>query len=546
MRKEIVSRLKESLFAVLPIIVVLFLLVISIPNVTIETNGGNFGPVMTSMLVSSVPLILGVALFSIGAEKSIAKIAEKVSQTMTKKKKIGMLLFIAFLLGVLTTLAEPDLNVLASRIHENGPSWPLITIAALGVGVFMVIAILRVIYNKPLRYWLVIGYGLVFTLGSFADQDFFTVIFDSGGVTTGVITVPFIISLGVGVARVLGGEKAEDDSFGYSGLCSLGTVLSVMVFSIFLKNTGGGDAIEEILAQKFDIHSSSTMVDSMVIQLENYQQMGNLYLTNSLHSIKDVSLSIFPIFLFFLVFQWKEKIRGKELLGILVGFVYTYIGIFLFFVGAESGFIPFAFALGKNLSLQSQSALPLLLLFSVVLGFISMLAEPSVGILANNVNEVSFGVISKAVIYVSLGVGTSIALALNSIRIVYDISFVYFIIPLFMIAMALSFITPEIYVGIAIDAAGVATGTMASCFFLPMFIGFTASFDYGTANSFGNTILRNGFGIVGLMSVMPIIAMEFVGIAAEVKTTLDMKKELVSALQRDDNQVVHLPLPMEN
>jgi len=544
-KKEILLRLKEATFAILPIMLVLFLLVFSIPGMSVEVSGDKFGPVMASLLISIPALIIGIALFTIGAEKSIAKIGEKVSQTLTKKKKVGMLLFVAFLLGVLTTLAEPDLSVLANRIHEGGPSWPLIIVAALGVGAFMVIAVLRVIYNKPLRYWLVIGYGLVFTLGAFANHDFFTIIFDAGGVTTGVITVPFIISFGVGVARVLGGEKAEDDSFGYSGLCSLGAVLMAMIFSIILNNTGGIESIENILGQKFDPQASSAIVDSMVKPLENYQQMGALYATNMVHSIKNVSLSIAPIVLFFIFFQLKERIRGKELLSIIIGFVYTYIGIVLFFLGAESGFIPFAFSLGKYIAVQQNMALPLLILFSIVLGFISMLAEPSVGILANTVNEVSLGVISKAIIYVSLGVATSFALLLNSFRITYDIDFIYFIIPLFIIAMALSFITPEIYVGIAIDAAGVATGTMASCFFLPMFIGYTSFYSLQGGESFGNTLLRNGFGVVGLMSIMPIIAMEFVGIIGEIKMAIEEKKELLSLIEKDDNQIIHLPLPNE-
>ena len=217
MFKETLSRLKEASFSILPVVVMVLIFNFAIPGMTLESDGSKFGPVLVSLLISVIPLILGTALFSIGAEKSVAKIGEVVGTTLTKRKSLVLLLVISLLLGILATIAEPDLTVLASRISENGPNWSLIVISAIGVGIFLVVAILRVAYDKPLKYWLAIGYGLVFTLSMFADPDFFSIIFDAGGVTTGVITVPFIIALGMGVARVLGGENAEDDSFGYSG-----------------------------------------------------------------------------------------------------------------------------------------------------------------------------------------------------------------------------------------------------------------------------------------------------------------------------------------
>ncbi len=551
MLKETLSRLKEASFSILPVVIVVLIFNFAVPGITLESDGSKFGPVIVSLLISVIPLIVGTALFSIGAEKSVAKIGEVVGTTLTKRKSLVMLLIISLLLGILATIAEPDLTVLASRISESGPNWSLIVIAAIGVGIFLVVAILRVVYNKSLKYWLAMGYGLVFTLGLFADPDFFSVIFDSGGVTTGVITVPFIIALGMGVARVLGGENAEDDSFGYSGLCSLGTVLAAMLFSVVIKRTGALDGIQKVIEEKFDINNITSSTDSMMIPLENYGQLGKLYLSNGLSSLKDVTLSITPIVCFFIIFNFFAKIKGKALGSIVIGFVYTFFGMVFFFLGAESGFIPVASALGKWVSqtmVAGENVLWLFVLICVVLGFISMLAEPSVRVLAVNVSEVSRGVISKKTIYIALGIATSLALLMNVFRVTYNIDFYYFIVPLFLLALVLAFLSPDIYVGIAIDAAGVATGTMASCFFLPMFIGY-ASILYANNlqgnKSLGSSIMKNGFGVVGLMSVMPIIAVEVVGLIAILKTRMAYRKALAQVVEPDDSQIIHLPDQLE-
>lgn len=543
--KEIGLRLKEAAFSILPIVVVILLLNFIIPGFSVESSQGKFGPVMTSLLISAVPMIIGTALFSIGAEKSVAKIGEVVGTTLTKRKSLTLLLVIGALMGFLATLAEPDLSVLASRINPT-KDWFLIVIASVGVGLFMIVAILRVVYNKSLKYWLTIGYGLVFTLGLFADQDFFTVLFDSGGVTTGVITVPFILAMGMGVARVLGGDNAEDDSFGYSGLCSLGTVLAVMIFSVIMKQLGKIEEIQNLMVSKFSDIGDASLMDSMMRPLTSYGEIAPLYLSNFLHSLRDVALSLMPIIVFFVIFNFYAKIKGKGLASIAVGFLYTFIGMVLFFLGAESGFIPLATQMGAWFALQGESQMGLFILVVVLIGFIAMLAEPSVRVLALNVSEVSRGVISQPLIYVALGSATSLALLLNVIRSTFDISYIYFIVPLFGFALLLAFFSPDIYVGIAIDAAGVATGTMASCVFLPMFIGFAANTYYTQPESFGRLIMRNGFGVVGLVSVMPIIALEIVGIMAQVKTRLAYQKALEHVMEPDDAQVIHLPSQTES
>lgn len=539
MGKEFLVKFKEACFAILPVVFVIAALNFIIPSFSLEENGDKFGPILTTLLISILPLILGTALFSIGAEKSIAKIGQYVGATLTKRKAIVLLVFIGFLLGVLATLAEPDLSVLAQRISPNGPDWLLIVIASVGVGIFLAVALIRVILNKPLKYWLAMGYGLVFALACMADGDFFAIVFDAGGVTTGVVTVPFIIALGVSVSSVLGGKNAEDSSFGYSGLCSLGTVLSVMVFNLILKNIGGIENIKLNLADK-------VTQGVMFAQVGSYSEVGIIYLESFLDSLLNVAISMLPIALFFVVYNFFLKVKGKALLSIILGFAYTYVGLVLFLMGAESGFIPVASGFGNWFASHdgATSYLWLFLLVGVLLGFISMLAEPAVKVLANNVSEVSHGVISQPLIFVSLGAATALAIVFNIIRSIHNIDIIYFVAPLFILAIGLSFLVPEIYVGIAIDAAGVATGTMASCFFLPLFIAFTSSrITEGMSTlEIGTQIMRNGFGIVGIMSIMPIIAVESVGLFAKIKTAIAYQRALSSILEPDDDQIIHLPL----
>ncbi len=539
MGKEFLAKFKEACFAILPVVFVIAALNFIIPSFSLEENGDKFGPILTTLLISILPLILGTALFSIGAEKSIAKIGQYVGATLTKRKAIVLLVFIGLLLGVLATLAEPDLSVLAQRISPEGPDWLLIVIASVGVGIFLAVALIRVILNKPLKYWLAMGYGLVFALACMADGDFFAIVFDAGGVTTGVVTVPFIIALGVSVSSVLGGKNAEDSSFGYSGLCSLGTVLSVMVFNLILKNIGGIENIKLNLADKVT-HGV------MFAQVGSYSEVGIIYLESFLDSLLNVAISMLPIALFFVVYNFFLKVKGKALLSIILGFAYTYVGLVLFLMGAESGFIPVASGFGNWFASHdgATSYLWLFLLVGVLLGFISMLAEPAVKVLANNVSEVSHGVISQPLIFVSLGAATALAIVFNIIRSIHNIDIIYFVAPLFILAIGLSFLVPEIYVGIAIDAAGVATGTMASCFFLPLFIAFTSSriTEGMSALEIGTQIMRNGFGIVGIMSIMPIIAVESVGLFAKIKTAIAYQRALSSILEPDDDQIIHLPL----
>ena len=538
---EIKEKLKESCIAILPMVVLIIVInyAFLVPrHSSIEANNSNFGPVILSLIIASIPLLIGTTLFSIGAEKSVAKIGELVGNVLTKRKSIRLLLAVSFMMGFLATMAEPDLSVLSSRISPSGPDWMLIIVGAIGVGVFMVMGILRVAYNKKLRYWFPLGYGIVFTLVLLIDQSFLSIVFDAGGVTTGVVTVPFILSLGMGVARVTSKNDADDDSFGFSGLCTLGTVLFITIYAVILSKTGLITNIQNDLATKFNYNKGT---DQIMNSLDSYPEMGLLYLHNFFHSLRNVAISMAPIVLFFIIFNLFVKIKGRSLYSIYIGFTFTYIGLVLFFLGAESGFMPVAISLGKFFGSAAKDDLLLFLIVGMITGFISMLAEPAVGVLAKNVSEVSRGAISKKLVIISLCIASAFSIMLNIIRIRYNIPIANFLVPLIITAIILSLFSKDMYIGIAIDSAGVATGTMASCFFLPLSIGYVSAF-YRNETNFGSLVMANGFGIIGIMSIMPIITMELIGAFGVVKEMLNQRNLLAKYIEEDDNQIVHLPL----
>ena len=541
MLDELKEKIKESTTAILPMVILILIInfAILVPkHASIEENNSLFGPVTLSLIIATVPLLIGTALFSIGAEKSVAKIGELVGEVLTKRKTIKLLLAVSFMMGFLATMAEPDLSVLSSRISPSGPDWMLILVGAIGVGIFLVVGILRVAYNKRLRYWFPIGYGIVFTLVLLIDPSFTSIVFDAGGVTTGVVTVPFILSLGMGVARVTSKNDADDDSFGFSGLCTLGTVLLVTIYAVILSKTGMIKNIQNNLAIKFDSYNAT---DQIMQGLDSYMDMFALYGHNVLHSIQNVAISMAPIVVFFVIFNLFVRLKGRNLYSIIFGFALTFIGLVLFFLGAETGFMPVATKLGKYFGGVAKDDLLLFILVGAVTGFISMLAEPAVSVLAKNVSEVSRGAISKNLVLISLCIATSISIFLNIIRIRYNIEIVNFLVPLIIIAIVLSLFSKDMYIGIAIDSAGVATGTMASCFFLPMSIGYVSSFYVGKEN-FGSILMANGFGIIGIMSIMPIITLELIGAFGTIKETIVQKNLLSKFIQEDDVQVIHLPL----
>ncbi len=522
MGREFLSKLKESCVSILPII--LLIIILNFASASFRLDEGTMaGPTFVSFVVSAIPLLLGMTLFNMGAEKAMGKIGEVVGTTLTKRKSLALLVVIAILLGTLMTVAEPDLTVLSQRLLPSGPNWLLVAVAALGVGIMLAVAVIRVILQKSLKIWVVIAYGLVFALGCMADPDFFPIVFDSGGATTSAISSPFIIAFGVGIASVRGGRNSEDDSFGYAGICSLGPLITVMLLGIFLD-------------KGFILGNLTTEIDAMTSDsLTVFADIGPFYANQIVSAITDVSISISPIVVFFFIYNIFLKLRSKELLSIIVGLVYTYVGLVIFLFGANAGFIPVATALGSNFVHVDEW---IFLVFGAVIGCLIVIAEPAVHVLADQVAEVTRGTIRKGQVFVSLAIGTGLAVLFNVIRVVYNINMIYFVIPIYICGFVLAFLVPEIYVAIAFDSTGVATGTLSSCFLLPLFIGYVNLSSNGDAD----TVLKEGFGIIGMISTMPIIAIEALGLYGVIKNKVEYRRALKRVMEVDDDQVIHLPL----
>ncbi len=533
MGKEFLSKHIESVISILPIGILISILNFANENFRLDEGtlaGANF----SSFCISIIPLILGMTLFNMGAEKAMGKIGEAVGTSLTKKKSLGLLVIIAILLGTLMTIAEPDLTVLSQRLFPSGPNWILIVIASVGVGIMLAVAVVRVILQKPLKLWLITAYCLVFALACIADESLIPVVFDSGGATTSAISSPFILAFGAGISAVRGGKNAEDDSFGYAGLCSLGPLITVMLLAIFMDT----NYVTTNLADE---------VDSITQTLSSFSELGPFYAEQTISAIEDVTISILPIAVFFLFYNFFLKLKGKELLSIIIGLIYTYIGLIIFMIGANAGFIPVASRLGTNFV---NVANWVFMLFGFVIGCLIILAEPAVHVLANQVAEITRGTIRKNTVLGALAIGTGFSVLFNVIRVVYDIPIMYFIIPIYVVGFILMFVVQDIYVAIAFDATGVATGTLSSCFLLPMFIGYTSVSSGGDMT----TVLTSGFGVIGMVSTMPIIAVESLGLYSVIKNKRMLRKTLERVREVDDNQIIHLkgspinaepPLPME-
>ncbi len=471
MKKELLVKIKESCLSILPIfLMVLFLHFFVSP---LE------GQMMGSFIVGTLFLMIGIALFTLGADNAMMPMGNKMGSYLSKHKKLLFVIFTCFLLGTFITLAEPDLKVLADQASYL-PSTTLIITVSVGVGIFLILAALRIIFKINLSILLVVSYLLVFLLVLFIPAQFIPLSFDSGGVTTGPITVPFIMALGIGMSSVNSSEDSKNDSFGLIGLCSIGPILAVLVLSLFFKNG--------------DTSYISSINDSNIL---------NYFILYS----EEILIALSPIVVLFLIFQFFFlKIPRKSLIKIIVSIIYTFIGLVLFLVGVNYGFSSVGAYIGEIIASNYKW---LLIPLGMVMGLLTILAEPAVYVLNKQVEEISSGLISKKSLTLSLAIGVSIAVGLAMVRIVFDISILYILIPGYLIALTLTFFTPKLFTAIAFDSGGVASGPMAATFILP--------FAIGACSTLGNSIVLDAFGLVAFIALTPLISIQILGIIYNYK-----------------------------
>ena len=471
MTKKFINYLIDSFFTIYPVSMMVVLLSFFLPM--------DIG-MLFFFLLSTVFLVFGTALFSLGTDISLIDIGQKMGNRIVKSKKIWLVLLVSLLLGTILTIAEPDLRLLAEQVTSI-PSNLLILVISLGVGIFMAIAALRSIFGLNLNWILFISYVIIGIFTFVAPSSLIPFAYDSGGVTTGTISIPFIITLGVGLVASRTDKKAKEDQFGLVALCSTGPILMVLLMSTLCK-----------IDTTYDIN---TLVH------DSYQF--SLYFTSFIVSVKNALFSILPVIIVFIIYQlFTKELSKKELKRIIIGFLMVIFGLILFLTSINVGFMDAAMFIGKSLSLSSHPWLlvPLIMLFA----FFTAIAEPAVKVIVNEIELLTGGTINKSHISTAIAIGVSASAALSLIRIYTHTSFIYYAVICYSLALILMFLIPKHFTAIAFDVGGATGGTLTTAFLLPMVIG--ACYVYN-----GN-ILTEAFGLAAFTSIIPIITVEFVGL----------------------------------
>lgn len=473
--RVLAEKLKEAAASVLPVTAIVAVLCLALVRVDVG--------LMLSFLLGSGLLILGMGLFTLGAELSMSRIGNLIGAKMTKSRKLWFILAVSFLLGVAITTAEPDLQVLATNVPAIDKTVLIVTVSV-GVGLFLMLCMVRILFSVSLRLLLIVFYALLF-LGAFlSDAGFLSVAFDSGGVTTGPMTVPFIMALGVGVASIRSDENAKADSFGLVALCSIGPVMAVMLLGA--------------------IYPTDTQADvNMVIGgFETTVELGGAYLRSLPTYMLEVAMALLPIFVFFLLFQvFSLRLRKLPLTKIVMGVGYTFLGLVLFLTGVNVGFSPLGYVLGKELVTSGLSAL--LIPLAMLMGWFIIDAEPAVHILNKQVEELTSGAISAKAMGLSLSVAVALANGLAMVRVLTGLPILYFLLPGYAVALGLSFFVPRTFTAIAFDSGGVASGPLTATFMLPLAM--------GACTALGGNVMTDAFGLVALVAMMPLITVQVMG-----------------------------------
>ena len=480
-RSRLRNKLDEAIAAVLPIVAIVLILSLTIAPMT--------SSVLLAFLLGGALLVFGMMFFTLGAELAMEPMGGQVGAKITQTRKLWIILPTGFLLGALITISEPDLQVLAGQV-QSIPGNVLIFSVAGGVGLFLTLALLRMLLGVKLRTLLLVFYAAVLLLSFVAPADFLAVAFDAGGVTTGPMTVPFILAFGVGMASIRSDRKAQDDSFGLIALCSVGPVLAVLVLSLIYRADGAD--YTAVVAPEF--------TDSV--------ELRTLFTDAVPTYFAEIARALLPIMAFFGVFQATGLHLGKKtLLRIGVGLLYTYVGLVLFLTGVNVGFMPAGTYLGKTLAGLPYRAV--VIPVGMLIGYFIVKAEPAVYVLMKQVEELTSGAVTGKALQRSLSVGVSVSIGLAMFRVLTGLSILYFIVPGYLLALGLSFFVPDIFTAIAFDSGGVASGPMTATFLLPLATGATLAV--------GGNVVTDAFGVVAMVAMTPLIAIQLLGLGYRLR-----------------------------
>ena len=504
--KSLREKLKESLISVLPVSLLVFLLSVT-PWVDISTRE------LTVFAGAAVLLIVGISLFNLGADMAMTPMGQYIGEGLTRSKKLGILLSISFVMGLLITVAEPDLSVLASQVAAVMDGTLLIVTVGIGVGLFLLLAVIKIVFHADLTAILLFFYLFLFCLVALLIEGghgaFLPLSFDSGGVTTGPITVPFIMALGVGIALTVGGRGASENSFGLIALCSVGPIVAVLILSMMARGE-----------MSFAIPDYS--MDTIL-----HEGVGSLFGETML----EVGKSLVLVVVFFFILQAVIlRLPKMKIIQILFGILYTFAGLVLFLAAVEMAFMPIGFKIGTQMAAHNPA---LLIGLAFVIGMVVVLAEPAVHVLNNQVEEITGGEVSKTQMMVALSVGVGVSIGLSVLRVHLGFSLLYYLVPGYLISLGLSFFVPKLYTAIAFDSGGVASGPLTSSFILPLVIGACCSLQGESA------VLDFAFGVVAMVAMTPLITIQSLGF----KSVLSVRRRDNAAIRRilaaADDQIIY-------
>lgn len=505
MHKALLLKIKEALLSILPITLIVLAMSFT-PLVTLSTKElAVFG-------ISALLMILGIALFNLGADLAMTPMGQHIGEGLTKTRKLGILLSVALVMGILITIAEPDLSVLAQQLSAVMNGTLLIVFVGIGVGLFLLFAVTRIVSKNDLAPLLLFFYMTLFALAAILIENgkgaMMPTAFDSGGVTTGPITVPFIMSLGVGIALTVGGRNASENSFGLISLCSVGPIIAVLILSM-----ASGGSLSYTLPD-YSMESHLAELWAMVFE-----------------TARDVGRSLLFILAAFFVLQFTIlKLPKKKLSQILVGILFTFVGLVIFLAAVGIGFLPVGFKLGSELSANAPVAL---VIFAFVVGMVTVLAEPAVHVLNNQVESITGGSVTRREMMIALSIGVGLSVGLSVLRTLLGFSLLWYLIPGYIISLGLSFFVPKLYTAIAFDSGGVASGPLTSSFILPFAIGacYTLRGDAG--------VLSFAFGIVAMVAMTPLITIQLLGFKAIFTKQMRKKIAMARVLSSDDAQIIY-------
>ena len=480
MKKLFFEQLYSSIKSILPI--TLIILVISIASFNYDLIN-----LIPSFLIAALLLIVGMTFFNLGVDISMVEIGSEIGSDLTKKKTIPLILMFSFIIGFIVTIAEPDLSVLASQVPSISDNL-LINAVGLGVGVFLLFAVIRLLFQLHYSLILAIFCVIAFVLAFFTPLEFVPLAFDAGGVTTGPLSVPFIIALGAGLAFKRRDKKKKEDTFGIISFCSIGPVIVVLILGILF-------------------NAKSSYVPYNIPSYGTIGELARLFLNTLPKFLYDVLESFSPIVIFFLFYNFLFlKLDKKLLFKIFKGLVYTYLGLTLFLWGINVGFLPIGYTIGKVLSDHQLIIVPI----AMIIGYFIVISEPAVGVLTEQIEEITNGNIKRKVLNVSLSIAVSLATGLAVIHAITGISIIWFLLPGYLIALILSIFVPQIFTAIAFDSGGVASGTMSATFLLPFVV--------GISESLGRNILTDAFGLIAIVATTPLVVVQIVGLIYKIKT----------------------------